>query len=99
MKILASILLIFITSMCFGQDYYAIMKKRRLDKIYDMLTFDFQVRKFQWLKTLDIKNFKAQEGFKKQNLVIEKYEPGTFLFEIAKFEIKRNENFRKAELK
>ena len=72
MKILASILLIFITSMCFGQDYYAIMKQHRLDKIYDMLTFDFQVRKFQWLKTLDIKNFKAQEGFKKQNLVIEK---------------------------
>lgn len=80
MKILASILLIFITSMCFGQDYYAIMKQRIFDKIYDMLTFDFQVRKFQLLKTLDIKNFKAQEGFKKQNLVIEKIRARNFSF-------------------
>ena len=80
MKILASILLIFITSMCFGQDYYAIMKQLRLDKIYDMLTFDFQVRKFQWLKTLDIKNFKAHEGFKKQNLVIKKIRARNFSF-------------------
>ena len=80
MKILDSILLIFITSMCFVQDYYAIMKQRRLDKIYDMLTFDFQVRKFQWLKILDIKNFKAQEGFKKQNLVIEKIRARNFSF-------------------